>query len=160
MGYSKRQIIQNAYDEIGLGTYAFDLSPEQEERAARRLDAMMAEWSGRGIVLSFPVPSEPENTNVDSDAGVPDWANEAVILGLAIKLAPSEGKSLSQDTRVSFANAFNTVAARCVRNVDMQLPQGTPAGAGNRLWPYGTTFLPAPVATEETVPEKSVTFAK
>ena len=29
MGWTKRQFIEQAFDEIGLASYAFDLGPEQ-----------------------------------------------------------------------------------------------------------------------------------
>ena len=41
MGYSKRQFVAAAFEEIGLASYAFDLQPQQFESALRRLDAMM-----------------------------------------------------------------------------------------------------------------------
>lgn len=160
MGYSKRQFVEGAYSEIGLGSYVFDLSPEQMNQATRRLDAMMAEWNGRGIVISYPLPGDPENTSIDSESNVPDWANEAIILGLAIKIAPSEGKTLNPETKVSFANAFNTVASRCVTKPDMQLPRDTPIGSGNRWGPYQSPFVIPPTTQDIEAPDVDLTFVK
>ena len=52
MGYTKRQIIEAACEEIGLANYAFDMQPEQLQAMMRRLDAMMAEWNAKGIRLA------------------------------------------------------------------------------------------------------------
>jgi hypothetical protein len=60
MGYSKRQFISAAFEEIGLASYVFDLQPEQLQSAMRRLDAMMADWNGKGIRLGYPLPSAPK----------------------------------------------------------------------------------------------------
>ena len=43
MGYTKRQFILAAFEEIGLAAYTFDLQPDQLESARRRLDAMIAD---------------------------------------------------------------------------------------------------------------------
>jgi hypothetical protein len=54
MGYTKRQFISAAFEEIGLASYVFDLQPEQLQSALRRLDAMMADWNAKGIRLGYP----------------------------------------------------------------------------------------------------------
>jgi len=59
---------------------------------------MLAMWNGRGIRLNYLLSTDPENVNLDDETDVPDYANEAIILNLAIKIAPSHGKSLSPDT--------------------------------------------------------------
>jgi hypothetical protein len=48
VGYTKRQFVTSAFEEIGLADYVFDLQPEQLEGALRRLDSMMAEWNAAG----------------------------------------------------------------------------------------------------------------
>ena len=40
MGWTKRQFVTQAFEEIGLASYVFDLTPEQLQSALRRLDAM------------------------------------------------------------------------------------------------------------------------
>jgi len=160
MGYSKRQFVEAAYAEIGMAGYVFDLSPEDLQLAVRRLDSMMAEWNGRGIVISYPLPVSPQNGDLTEASNVPDWANEAIILGLALRLAPGEGKVASPDTKTNAANAFNTVVARCVRKTNMQLPSGTPSGAGNRQIPYQSPFLTDPVVTEVEPVDVDIEFAK
>lgn len=130
MSYTKRQFVVEAYTELGMADYIFDLQPEQLVGACRRLDAMMAEWNGRGIQLNYILPTSPENTNLDDETNVPDWANEAVFLNLAVKLAPMHGKMVSPDTRASAKMAFSTAQARTSKDVEMQLPDGVPLGAG------------------------------
>lgn len=59
MGWTKRDYVTAAMEEIGLGSYTFDIAPEHEQMALRRLDAMVAEWSARGIRIrgrSRPAP--------------------------------------------------------------------------------------------------------
>ena len=146
MGYSKRQFIAAAFDEIGLATYAFDMQPEQFEAALRRLDAMMADWNGKGIRLGYPLPDSPQNSDLDSKSEVPDAAFEAIICNLALRIAPSYGKQVSQQTAIAARSAYQTLLSRATMPPEMQLPGSMPSGAGNKPWRvYDEPFLRRPV---------------
>jgi len=145
MGYSKLQFVQAAFEEIGLAAYVFDLQPQQIESALRRLDAMMADWNGKGIRLAYPIPSSPENSNINAETGVPDSANEAIITNLAIRLAPSYGKQVMPQTQTTARNAYQTLLSRATMPPEQQLPGTMPAGAGNKPWRlYDDPFLRRP----------------
>lgn len=98
MGWTKRQFITQAFEEIGLAAYVFDLTTEQLQSALRRMDAMVAGWNSNGIRIGYPLPSSPQDSDIDVDTGVPDFANEAIYLGLAVRLAPSFGKTVAPET--------------------------------------------------------------
>ncbi len=157
MGYTKRQFVQEAYSEMGMADYVFDLSAEQMQSAVRRLDAMMAMWSGRGIKLNYPIATEPENVDLDTETDVPDYANEAIILNLAIKVAPGHGKTLSQDTKASAKEALTTVLNHAAMPMEMQFPEGMPLGAGHK--PARYPFTSIPVEQEIPKPEDSISFS-
>lgn len=145
MSYTRRQFVVAAYEEMGLASYVYDLAPEQLEAAARRLDAMMAQWNALGIRLAYPIPSSPENTSLDAETGVPDAANEPIITNLAVRLAPSIGKAISADTKATARAGYNTLMSRAAVPPEMQVPANTPAGAGNKPWMIDAPFLTAPV---------------
>jgi hypothetical protein len=88
MSYKKRQFISAAFEEIGLASYVFDLQPEQLQSALRRLDAMMADWNAKGIRLGYPLPSSPQDSDLDEDTLVPDSAYEAIICSLGHQAGP------------------------------------------------------------------------
>lgn len=134
MGYSKRQFISAAFEEIGLASYAFDLQPEQLETARRRLDAMMADWNGKGIRLGYPIPSSPQDGSIDEETNVPDSAYEAIICGLAVRLAPSYGKVVMTETKATGKQGYDTLLQRATFPLEQQLPGTMPAGAGNKTW--------------------------
>jgi hypothetical protein len=147
MGYSKRQFIEAAFDEIGLAAYTFDMQPEQYQSALRRLDALMADWNERGIRLGYPLPGSPQASNLDEQTSVPDRANEAIITNLACRIAPSYGKQVLPATMTTAHFALNTIMVRAATPTPMQLPGTMPAGAGNKPWTYqGDPFLPEPVS--------------
>jgi hypothetical protein len=131
MGYTKRQFVTAALEEIGLASYVFDLQPEQLQSALRRLDALMADWNGKGIRLGYPLPSSPQDSDLDEESNVPDAANEAVILNLAIRLAPSYGKQVAIETKASAKQGYDVLLQRATVPPQQQLPGSLPSGAGN-----------------------------
>ena len=130
MNYTKAQLVYAALAEIGLSNYSFDLSTDQLDQALARLDAMMGEWNGRGIRLSYPIAAGPKTINANDDAGIPDWAYEAVITNLAVRLAPSYGKTVSTETRIVATRGMNTLFAKSAKpNPAVLGPMLTGAGA-------------------------------
>ena len=159
MAYTKRQFVEAALTEIGLASYVFDIQPEQLEYARRRLDAMMADWNGKGIRLSYPIPASPEQGSLSEETNVPDSANEAVILNLAVRLAPSYGKQIMPDTRLLAKTAYDTVLQRATAPIELQFPDTLPSGAGNKYWrDADDPFMPTPEDPVETGPEGILEF--
>jgi hypothetical protein len=144
MSYTKRQFVEAALEEIGLADYVFDLSPEQLQSAVRRMDAMMAAWNAAGIRLGYPLTSNPDNTDLDTVTAVPDSANEAIILNLALRLSPSYGKAIALPTSAMARLAYNTLLSRAALPAEMQFPQTLPVGAGQRHWNLNQPFFPRP----------------
>lgn len=135
MGWTKRQLITQAFEEIGLAAYVFDLTPEQLQSALRRMDAMVAGWNSNGVRIGYPLPSSPDASNIDADSGIPDYANEAVFLGLAVRLAPSYGKQISQETKAWADNAYSNMANQvAVPTPERQMPNTLPRGQGSKPW--------------------------
>jgi hypothetical protein len=153
---TKRQFVNQAFEEIGLASYVYDLTPEQLTSAVTKLDSMMATWNAKGIRLGYPLVSNPDQSDIESDTFVPDSAFEAITTNLAIRLAPSYGKTVSQDTKAIAKDAFNTLLSRAAVPPQMQLPDSMPLGAGNRL--YDNPFTPPPVDPLTAGPDSVITF--
>lgn len=145
MGYSKRQFVTEALAELGLASYVFDMQPEDLQTALRRLDAMMAEWNGKGIRLGYPLPGSPQDADLDEPSQVPDSANEAILTNLAIRLAPGFGKQPSPLTLATAKTGYNTLLSRAAMPEEQQLPGTMPSGAGWKPWRwYGNPFVQPP----------------
>jgi len=144
MGYTRRDFVNGALEEIGLASYAYDATAEELTGAMRRLDAMMAEWNAKGIRIGYPIPSGPATGSLDDETNVPDSAWEAVTCGLALRIAPSYGKSVMPATMTNAKRAYNTLLNLHAAPVEMQLPE-MPAGAGNKPWRYDDAFTLDPV---------------
>lgn len=146
MSWTKRQFVEEAFAEIGVASYVYDLEPEQLQRALRRMDSMMAMWNAKGIRVGYPIPSSPENSSLDNETNVPDRANQAIILNLAVQIGPGFGKQISQDTRIAAKNAYDILLSSAAQPLPKQFSSTTPLGAGNKSW--GTNrdnFFPRPV---------------
>ena len=134
MGWTKRQFVEQAFDEIGLAGYVYDLTPEQMQSALRKLDSMMALWNGEGIRLGYPLPSSPGTSSLDDESGVPDSANEAIYASLAVRIAPGFGKTVMPDTKKSAYNGYQVLLSRATMPQEKQLPGTMPSGQGNKQW--------------------------
>jgi len=145
VGWTKRQIVMAAFEEIGLGAEAYDVQPGQLQSALRRLDVMVAEWNGRGIRIGYPLPASPSESDIDDATNVPDSAVETLFLSLAVRIAPSYGKQVLPDTKASSIRGYNTLIARATSPVEMSFPSSMPAGAGHKPWRAGNEeFLEPP----------------
>lgn len=122
---TKGELVSAALNEIGISDYEFDIDPEQITAGIRRMDAMLAQWSSRGVVLSYPFGELDGSV----DSNVPDTAEEAVITNLAIRLAPSYGKTVSQEVLASAREAKTALFAFSTRPRSIRFPQ-MPRGAG------------------------------
>ena len=159
MGWSRRQIVTQAYSELGYSSYEFDLSPSQLQEARRQLDAMIAMWSGRGINLNYPLPDNPDSSDLDDDIGVPDYANEGIYLNLAIRLAPKIGKQTPRELNVSARDSYAVIIQKSAMPCEMQFPTTLPAGAGNKPWRnYNSSFVRRANGNDVTSPKNEVNF--
>ena len=137
MSYSKREIIGAAYEEIGKAEYDFDLQPEDFESALRKLDGMLAEWATSGIRIGYAGTGD----TVDQDANIPGWAYAPTYLNLALRLAPSFGKTPSPETKIAAKSGFDGLLARCVKPGSRQVT----GYAGSGSWWGNVARDPEPV---------------
>ena len=90
---NKLDILNLAFDEIGLSDYIYNLEPDQLATANKKIDAMVSAWS---IAHQFPYPIGTEyNDPTDIQMNIV----EIVYLNAAVRLAPSFGKQASTDTK-------------------------------------------------------------
>lgn len=132
MSWTKAEFVAAAFDELGLTAFFDDLEEIQKIAALKKLDAMLATWNGIGIRIGYPIPSSPENSSLDDETNVPDVANEAIFLSLAVRIAPAYGKIASRETKVSAKNAYNALLSKNSHIPEFQLPTTMPIGQGSQ----------------------------
>lgn len=156
MGWTKRQLVERAYANIGMAPHVYDIQPEQMQAAIIDMDAMVAQWNGKDIALAYALTSDPDNADPDQDSGLPDWANAGVFLQLALVLAGQHGRTMSAETKTAAKDGLDTIKLRASKpTLQVQLPRTMPLGAGHKPWrtgnrnPFVTPPDTAPLQTGE-----------
>lgn len=132
MSWTKRQFVMQAFGAAGISD-EFQLQPEQLIGALRDMDAMLGAWAGAGIHVGYPIPTTPENSSLDQETTVPDYANEAVYRGLRLRLT-GFGRAITAEDRTLAKDAFNVVLMRSVQPETVDRTDFLPTGAGNRRY--------------------------
>ena len=153
MGWTKRDLIIEAYTEIGMANYVFDLEPEQFQTACRKMDTMVASWPD--INIGYASSDSPSTADINVDSGVPAYANAAIYLNRALALAPTVGKTPSAITVMSAKKAYlEMLKAAMPKTIEYQMPSTLPRGAGQKPWrSNGSPFMDAPTDPLETGPD-------
>lgn len=113
MGWTKRDVVRQAFAELGRGDYDFDLQPDEMQNALRVLDMMVARWGSAGLRIGYS--GGDGSGEIDAGAAVPEFAIEALYTGLALRLAPSFGKTVAAETARAAQEAYSDLAARMIR---------------------------------------------
>lgn len=132
MSWTKKQLVEEAFADLALAGYVFDLTPDELQTALRRMDTMIATWDAKGIRIGYLLPSSPDTSDLDSPSGLPDHAVEAVYLNLAIRIAAGKGKMLPPQTLATAKDALDVLYLAAAQPRAQQLPGHFPLGAGNR----------------------------
>ena len=128
---TKRQIIELAFDQIGMGKYAYDLTPEDYSSGLMRLNGLIAEWGLGGMATGFPMTDDPLAGEIDDDSGLSAGVIRGVAASLAVDLAPSYGKQVSPDTQRAAQQGRRAAIAANFDPGQRKLDNmAVPAGAG------------------------------
>lgn len=158
MGWTKREFIDQAFEEIGLSAHVYDITPEQRWSALRRLDSMMASWNANGIRIGWALPSKPDMSDIDNQTNAPDVANEAIYCNLAVRLASAFGKTASPELKqladASYSNLLNQTIEP---PPERQMPNTMPRGAGNKPWRnFNNPFVRSPQESLEAGADNNI----
>jgi P22 tail accessory factor len=144
VSWKKRELINEAYGELSVAKYNFDLTPDEMQTGLRRLNTMMATWDAQGIKTGYAMGSNANELDLDEESGITDAAHEAVFMNLAIRLAGGLGKALPLNTLVIAKQAYDVLLIAAAQPSKQQYPQGLPVGAGNKRSRYGSPFFAPP----------------
>lgn len=138
MSWTKAQIVGEAFSELGLHGWEFDLTAEEKQTALRRLDAMLARWEGEGITLGYLFPDLPGQSVLSEDSGLPEAAIEPVFMNLAVNIGPGFGKTASPQTLAAAKAGWDLLTLDGAMPGQQPVPGGMPLGAG---WKAGRGVL-------------------
>ena len=122
-----REVVQDAFEEIGVKTAEVPLTNDELQSGIRRCNDMLLEWDELGVVTGYN-----EVLNGDDIVNVERNAIGAVKYNLALRLAPSFQKAAGP---VLVALAVSTVDTLLASNADLSnvsYPDTLPLGSGNQ----------------------------
>jgi len=90
----------------------------------------VSSWYLKNIRIGYPLPISPQNSNIDQEVDTPMQANEALVLNLAVRLAPAYGKSLSPDTKSNAKLTYDQLLIQAAAPIELQYDRNLPLGAG------------------------------
>lgn len=126
----KRDLIADAFAEIALAGYTFDLTADEMQTGLRRLDDMMAMLSTSWVDIGYDISGE---SDLDDEAGIGAEWREPVVTNLAMRLAPAFGKVITNETRVTARAGWQRLIALGTRPASQADAALTAMrGAGNR----------------------------
>ena len=130
-GPLKRDLVEGAYEKAGSAGYEFARTPEEIASAVRNLNTMMAEspWDQ----LGYYRPTNGQGS-AEEESGIPDFAQSAVTMELALRIAPGMGAALSPDATKAHALARENLIARLATVPVMPRLQPNVPGQGNRRY--------------------------
>lgn len=156
--WTKGALVRLAYAELALAGFEFDLSPEEILLGVQKLDAMMLGWWD--IRIGYNASSDPTTADPEALSGIPDLANRAVYMNLAMDLAAGFGKTPLRTTAIAAKQGYDMLLARSV-SADTQcqrFPQTLPRGAGNRSFGQRRAYFPVPPDPLDAGPDGPLDF--
>jgi hypothetical protein len=144
--WTKGDLVNAAFEELTLAEGdGFGITPDEEARALKRMDAMVATWAAKGVRIGYAFPSSPSASKLTDLAGIPDSAAETIFLNLAKRMAPGYGKQLNPETVAAARDGYDTLLWAAAMPPEQQLPHTMARGAGAKPWRTSNRpFLPRP----------------
>jgi hypothetical protein len=144
MAWTKAQLVADAFGEIALAGHVFDIDPDEQQSALRRMEMMLANWEGRGITLGYSFAGDAAAIDADVDSGLPMSAVETVVINTAKRIAAGYGKALNAQQMQDARDSFTVLLKAAAFPPEMQLPAIMPRGAGTKPWRASRPFVNVP----------------
>lgn len=135
--WTKRTLVEEAYAELALANWVWDLQPEEIQWAVNRMDMMLSLWAAKGINVGYPL-SDGSGSDPEQSCEVLAFAVPAIVLNLARSIATGKGKQLSQipETLRAARDALSFLETMAAQPGTLQKPYYLPVGAGSKPWRY------------------------
>jgi len=121
-----REVVEDAFEEITVKTAEVALTDSELQSGIRRLNDMLAQWVELSIITSYNETAEP-----DDDIELEKAAVAAAKANLAIKLAPSYSKPITNALNMNAENSFQMLLIANSHIGEIAYPDTLPIGSGN-----------------------------
>lgn len=149
---TKGDIVSAAYVQSQVNALTAPATAEQTNLGLDMLDRMMTALPSQGITLPYILTKPPVATD---QSGIPDYAEQAIILNLAIKILPLLGRQASVDLRADAKTSLDGLR-------DQEAPPVStnpymPIGAGGSRWAYSPVYQQGNFNVDSELGENIVT---
>lgn len=142
--WTKARLVADAFAELALAGHLFDIEPEEQQQALRRLEMMLATWEGQGVTLGYSFAGNPGAIDSDVDSGLPAAAVETVVINLAKRLSSSFGKSLTAQQLADAQTGYLVLMRQAAMPKEMSTQGSMPRGAGQKPWRTSRPYVTPP----------------
>lgn len=133
MATTKSDIVASALNKLAVTGFDYEIDPEELKAGVVALEYLMADWDARGIKIGYRFAADPETANISDPCGLPDIGYRAVVYQLAIDLADTYGKQVTQSIAAGANSAMTSLLSAIQFIPEMQYPNRMPRGSGNTL---------------------------
>jgi hypothetical protein len=133
MATTKSDIVASALNKLAVTGFDYEIDPEELKSGVTTLEYLMADWDARGIKIGYNFAADPETANISDPCGLPDIAFRAVTYQLAIDLADTYGKQVTQSIAASANSGMTSLLSAVQYQPQVQYPNRMPRGSGNTL---------------------------
>jgi len=121
------EVVEDAFEEITVKTAEVPLTSDELQAGIRRVNRMLVAWADIGTIAGYnPVLNGSDTIDIQPEA------EEAVIANLALKLAPSFSKPLTQALVAFASDSLNRLQASNSIVGEVAFPDTLPIGSGNQ----------------------------
>lgn len=135
---TKIQLVSQAFDELRINGITSKADSEDVVLALNSLEQLMSELT---IDIGWRFEEDPDPNTM---SGIQRFAESAIYLALAVRIAPRYGKDANL-IRGQASAAMNALMSKVNKPRRVSYSTRMPLGLGNRRqYPYGSQFMPAP----------------
>ena len=140
---TKGEIVENAFTEIGMASYVYQLQAEDIAFGLQLLEYVILFLDSEGIELNWPLADDPFKVDPQEQVNLPPYSISGVTAQLAIDLCSGYGKSPNPATVMRAARGFNSMISVGAMPGRIALNHAVPLGSGNKYWRMYRTFVHA-----------------
>lgn len=151
---TKKGIVEQAFNELALTSYVFQLQAEDIQQGLSLLESRIAQFDAQGIFLNWPFADDPLAVNGNDEIELPFYALSGVVAQLAIDLSSHYGKTVTSATMLRAQVGFQSMIAIGAIPDEVAQNRRAPLGSGNKPWRMYRTFVnPKPSRTIDINPK-------
>lgn len=140
MATTKSDLVRSALSKLAVVGYDYDIDPEELRGGLIALEEMMTDWFARGICTGYALAEYPEAAQGGDDAEINPAARRAIVYSLAIQLADSYGKQVSQSVAAGASSGMTSLLASIQQIPGALYPSRMPRGSGNHRYSQHDRF--------------------